>query len=132
VVRHAHALVVLLIVAACSSDGRAPTSATAELDLFSGRPNPAWSLGEPEASSILAAWEALAPARPIPYPERLGYRGVVVVFDDGMRLTIADGIADLGGVARADPDRALERLVVTSGRGTVDDALLDGVLTGLG
>jgi hypothetical protein len=103
-----------------------------ELDLYSGRPNPTWSLEESEASSILAAWEALAPARPIPYPDRLGYRGVVVVFDDGMRLTIADGVAQVGGAARADPDRALERLVVISGRGTVDDALLDGVLVGLG
>jgi hypothetical protein len=130
VVRHTAALVALFLVAACS-DGTTRTSATVELDLFSGRPNPTWSLGESETSGILRAWETLASAQPIPYPGRLGYRGVVVVFDDGMRLTIADGVAEMAGEARADPDRAFERLVVASGRDVVDDALLDDVLGGL-
>jgi hypothetical protein len=132
VVRRTPALVVLIFVAACSSDGKAPASATVELDVFSGRPNPTWTLGEPEAARILGAWEALEPAQSVPYPGQLGYRGVVVVFDDGTRLTIADGVADMEGAARGDPDRALERLVVASGRSVVDDALLDEVLAGLG
>ena len=54
---------------------------TVTLDIFSGRPNPAWELTEPQ---IAALAELSAAARPVQPQESdgLGYRGFVVTSND--------------------------------------------------
>lgn len=54
------------------------TRMTAELDIFSGRPNPTWTLTTDESSRLAAQLTNLPPAGQAPADPGLGYRGVVV------------------------------------------------------
>ena len=49
-----------------------------ELDAFSGRPNPRWTLSENESASLLEALRDLPPAGPQASPDQLGFRGFIV------------------------------------------------------
>ena len=49
-----------------------------ELDAFSGRPNPQWTLSENESASLLESLRDLPPAGPHASPDQLGFRGFVV------------------------------------------------------
>lgn len=123
------AVVALLVVAACATPAQPGGPATVELDLFSGLPNPSWTI---DAAEVWAIWDGLEPGEPAPYPGVLGYRGTIVVFADGSRMTVTGGVASWDGQARTDTARLLERTLVASGRGTADTGLLDEVLAGLG
>ena len=46
-----------------------------ELDVFSGRPNPRWELGEAARHQLQKLLTRLAPAGAAPDPPALGYRG---------------------------------------------------------
>jgi hypothetical protein len=87
-----------------------------EVDIFSGRPNPAWQLGDVEARRIAAAVAGLevAPAPPA-VPDGLGFRGFVVTVDAGelaawRELVVYDdhivARGEGGAVALQDPTRA--------------------------
>ena len=100
-----------------------------EVDLFSGRPNPAWTLDADEAREVGALLAALAPADVrAPREDLLGYRGVLVSgvesWMDGcgdLRVARGAAAADCFGRARtyADPGRALERRLLESARARV-------------
>ena len=47
-----------------------------EIDLFSGRPNPAWELTKTEVSELMARLATLPTGSPVVIPEVLGYRGL--------------------------------------------------------
>jgi hypothetical protein len=47
------------------------------LDVFSGRPNPRWTLSDEQVNDLQARLRALPEARPI-VPPGLGYRGFIV------------------------------------------------------
>lgn len=49
-----------------------------ELDVFSGRPNPGWSLAAEEAKDLLSRISRLAPNGGGQSPAGLGYRGFIV------------------------------------------------------
>jgi len=110
-----------------------------ELDVFSGRPNPVWSLPDAQRQELLTRLAGLSPGAPAPYPGRLGYRGLLVHFNlppYGMPETIQifQGAVcyDLGGTrtCRVDAGRGVERwLLETADRSQVDGELLDGILS---
>lgn len=89
----------------------------AELDLFSGRPNPQWRLTGPARDRLLALLRAAPPATT---PERepgLGYRGFVVRIMSGAtttRIHIGEGMIDIDGVRGRDEGRAVEKLLMQS------------------
>lgn len=110
-----------------------------ELDIYSGRPNPAWTLTaeqEGDFRGLLARLRAagFAPAG-VPTPD-LGYRGLLVTglaAADGRRPAAGDAVLVRGvvvlwrdaGLLVADPDRAAERFLARTGRGVAADRVLD-------
>jgi hypothetical protein len=112
---------------------------TAGAAIFSGRPDPTWTLTEEQARRLEQLWHTLGPlgGEP-PVPPALGYRGCFTAGGDGARcLTAYGGAVTRAGVegaaqseARADDARAVERLVI----GSAPDAALReliGELAGL-
>jgi hypothetical protein len=105
-----------------------------ELDAFSGRPNPRWELTGTEAAEFLTFLRALRPAQGSqPIADGLGYRGFIVSANDGpvdgyddIRLCRGIVLARRGDRTEtfSDPDRVLERWLLGSARGHVDDSVL--------
>jgi hypothetical protein len=100
-----------------------------ELDIFSGRPNPKWDLS-PEQTAELR--QKLIHARPgagnTALFERLGYRGLIVRDPGrpGEMVRIGFGsIMQQGGSGEpksyADPNRELERWLLSTGKGKIDE-----------
>ena len=109
-----------------------------ELDIFSGRPNPVWLLPDAQQHELTTRLSGLAPGLVAPYPDRLGYRAVLIHFNQppyGMPETIevfgGSACFELGGArtCRADANRGIERwLLQTAERSQIDAGLLDDVL----
>lgn len=106
-----------------------------ELDIFSGRPNPAWRLSQTEVAGFLGRLAALAEAAPNEPEMPLGYRGFVVRLmqgRDASDLRVRNGIVRLARAGRVvwygDPGRAMERSLLESGRAHLADDLYRLVL----
>ena len=80
--------------------------------LYSGRPDPAWEVGD----ELAPAWDELPPlAEESSTAPPLGYRGVALTAPGGLRYEAYGGAVTLpGGERRADPARRLERAVLAS------------------
>ena len=99
-----------------------------ELDVFSGRPNPSWSLSPAEEEELLFRLSDLPPTDSVPDPVDLGFRGFRIVgparkiWVFGGTVTISD---DAGTRALADTS-GMERWLATQARdhgyGSVVDA----------
>jgi len=94
-----------------------------ELDIYSGRPNPTWTLSSQDGDSFDSKLAALPAAQPSTLPNPLGYRGFIVRTrrgDDETRSVVQQGhVQSTRGQAttfRSDPDRALERWLLDTGR----------------
>lgn len=105
-----------------------PDAATVEVDLYSGRPNPSWSLTPDEVSQLVERVGGLAPAAGVEPPGRLGFRGLrfrlyakgreiasAESFDGHLRFQDPPGPRHL-----ADPGRELERWLLETGRGKIE------------
>jgi hypothetical protein len=97
-----------------------------ELDIFSGRPNPEWRLTPADAVSLDQKLAALPVAAPGQLANPLGYRGFIVrlrTADDETTVTVQNGTVRTtrtgDTVHHQDPDRALERWLLTTGRPTL-------------
>lgn len=101
-----------------------PSAATVELDIFSGRPNPAWPLTADQIQAVVDRVNSLetAPVGSLEAP--LGYRGFVVRFDGdataATTVTVQSGEVEITGaqgvIWARDADRSLERLLLDQGR----------------
>ena len=107
-----------------------------ELDVYSGRPNPAWELDAALAAELEARLQPLAAAGAGALPDGLGYRGLRVrPRAGGAGVAAAAELIEIGagrvhltradGTTRrlADPGRALERWLIETARGRIDEAL---------
>ena len=103
-----------------------------EADLFSGRPNPVWTLDADEADDLADLLRLLAHDGAAPEPPGLGYRGMVVHGVEtalpgctSVRAFRGAASAECGGSPRvyADPDRGLERWLVETARRRLDPDL---------
>jgi hypothetical protein len=118
------------IVAA--ADGRAGEGdwMRVELDMFSGRPNPEWTLTAAEATALKTMTAALQVAAAPPPPDGLGYRGIVVrdPVDPGWSLVAFRDTVWIqtpeGSEVRSDPDARIERWLLGAAGNAVDPALL--------
>ncbi len=100
--------------------------AQVELDVFSGRPNPTWALSQADINTFQQKLGALPTTAAQPYPDRLGYRGLMVTLTDrasGNRALVwrvSAGVAQIAaGTAHdyyADPDQALESWLLHTGQ----------------
>ena len=104
-----------------------------EVDLFSGRPNPRFTLEPAQAAELLRRIAVLSPLDAAPeFPDNLGYRGLKVhVDEDGpvAEIRISSGTV----VVRERPDsqrvfldqaRALERWLVETGATSIEPEVM--------
>ncbi len=102
-----------------------------EADVFSGRPNPRWTLDAAAAAELARRLAELPPAPPAAPFEGLGYRGLVVTGLEGecdeVRVHGGRVRAECGGETRtrADAGRALERWLLATGEGSLEPATLE-------
>jgi len=105
-----------------------------ELDIFSGRPNPVWELTAPQATEFMARFQMLQSIeKPPSGANGLGYRGFVVRpaagvlngFDE-VRVYRGVAVAREGNRAKAftDPERVLERQLLSSSRDHIPEPIL--------
>jgi hypothetical protein len=107
---------------------------TVIVDVFSGQPNPHWTLAADVVVQLklLLAQLAHAHGGHFPEPPGLGYRGILLEFssDEG----VAGSLRVFGGYvlgpheAWIDSGRALERWLLQTGRGAIDENLLKSLL----
>lgn len=97
-----------------------------ELDIFSGRPNPAWMLTDADTRSFADRLAALPPAAPRKLSANLGYRGFIVTIrqpSGEVTARIQKGIAEITKGAsityHKDRNRALERWLIDTGEAYV-------------
>ncbi len=101
----------------------------AELDVFSGRPNPSWEISAQDAERLLTALSQLPESQTGRVPTSLGYRGIVLQggavrafgyerITAGGRAVVAEG--PLGRKVFADRDREFEAWVAATAEGRVD------------
>jgi hypothetical protein len=91
-----------------------PPSWRAGALIYSGRPDPSWSVTAEEAAAWLTAFNRLTLTRsPIPSQSRLGYRGAWLQAPDGRRWNAFLGVAWLQRDRVEDVGRALERKLLT-------------------
>jgi hypothetical protein len=103
-----------------------------ELDIFSGRTNPEWTLTDTEATELktMAAALPVAAASPPPF-DGLGYRGIVVrdPVDPYWSLVAFRDIVWIrtleGSEVRSDPDAGIERWLLGAAGDAVNPALLE-------
>ena len=103
--------------------------------MFSGRPNPFWSLAGTDAERVIAALQSLpATSEPAPPSPGLGYQGVSIEIADAGRSVewhLYSGIAVANGTRYADLDRSVERMLIETGRGVLDPSVLSTIVQGL-
>jgi hypothetical protein len=104
-----------------------PASAAApaevEVDIFSGRPNPTWTLSPADDKTLRERLAALPAASPADLHTNLGYRGLVVHLPDSVVVRLQRGHVRTDGAdpqAKADPERGLERWLLETGRATLE------------
>lgn len=90
---------------------------TAGVLLFSGRPDPTWSVADDTAERLLAVWEALSPwPGPLPKAPPLGYRGCFLRNGEGRTWRAFGGAVTFANEARSEPrrddDRSFERALL--------------------
>ncbi|MBD1843927.1 hypothetical protein H6F89_11055 [Cyanobacteria bacterium FACHB-63] len=104
-----------------------------EVDVFSGRPNPEWTLAPQEANEFVRLFRALPRySGEASVKEGLGYRGLRITkpgetIEGYSEIEISNGLV----VARqnsqfnqfADRDRSLERWAFQTGKGRLDETL---------
>lgn len=109
-------LLLVLLLAACSPasvsevSDPAPATGTVELDIFSGRPNPAWELGPGEREELDALVARLSPSSDRAPELGLGYRGFT--FDLSGPVRAFGGYVSEPGAILADPERSVERYLL--------------------
>lgn len=115
------------------------TTVEVRVDLYSGRENPAWKLGETDAARFLSLIAALPYNSTITptVPDGLGYRGIRVAVNStgvAQRFVIANGnvIAEVTKTTDRrnlrDPDRGLEKWLLRTGKEQLGVELLEYLL----
>lgn len=99
------------------------TRCEVELDLFSGMPNPTWTLTKAEADSLMKQLAALPPSSAGQLSGNLGYRGFIVQCAQGANtqvIHIQNGTVHISkgvkNIYAQDKDRELERWLLNTAR----------------
>jgi len=93
-----------------------------EIEVFSGRPNPKWTLSAADIAVLRSKLPGLRKGGAGPEPGHLGYHGVIVRMTrgNGWTLRLHNGLAERRHGARTDflldRQRALEHWLVATGR----------------
>jgi hypothetical protein len=92
---------------------------TARALLFSGRPDPVWSIGPDRAHQLEAIWNSLpASTAATVAPPPLGYRGCLLRLPDGTEYFSFAGVvtrrSEGAAETRRDPNREFERVLLAT------------------
>lgn len=138
---------VMIVTVACGGDMNETTANQAdmgpfevqvELDLFSGNPNPVWSLTEAESATLVDMLAQRSPTSSQPLHDGLGYRGFLLAMTSttsGESASIrvqGEVIAiDQGGTVRFlhDGDRKIEQWLLETGKPHIDHQLYQSLKT---
>lgn len=107
----------------------------ATLGIYSGRPDPSWTLTDAQAGAVIAAIAALPVATGVPPEGGLGYHGFSVVLPrpgraDETVVAYRSTVAPPGvgpRPHRSDPGRTVERLLLDTGRAMLTSAEIAAV-----
>jgi hypothetical protein len=109
------------------------TTVTVEIDIFSGRPNPDWTLSEADAAVFLSKLSGLQKTAARPRSANLGYRGLVVRMpqEAGRRIYIQKGVIESSDGTSStfclDPQRSLEHWLIGIGRKFLSHEVLEAI-----
>ncbi len=97
------------------------TDWVAEAMVFSGRPDPSWTVSADIAFELVHGWEQLTPrVAPVAEPPPLGYRGCRLLAPDGRQWRAFDGVVTMehgpqgSREMRDDPTRSFERTLLAT------------------
>lgn len=105
------------------------TTVWLEVDLYSGRPNPAGKLSAAKWGSLMELLATLASRTPLPLPDKLGYRGLLVTYQTPTEPPIVLHIYQ-GTIRRqegteiiylTDPEKQAVRLLLDAAKHWLDD-----------
>lgn len=104
-------------------------TADVEIDIFSGRPNPTWTLSDTQTASLLEMVGGLPQSEAGAAPDHLGYRGMIVRLHNAAAREVAvhNGVVVVNGTSHTDPERRVERWLLETGRGSVEQSTYDFV-----
>ena len=104
-------------------------TADVELDIFSGRPNPTWTLSDTQTASLLELVAGLPQSEAGAAPDHLGYRGIIVRLHDAAaaRLLCTTASSWSTGLPTRIPNAGSKRWLLETGRGLVDQGTYDFV-----
>jgi hypothetical protein len=105
------------------------------IDVFSGRTNPTWNLSSEEVKTLQEMLDSLSSAESTrPRPDRLGYRSIIVDLEKDNstdRLFVYEGQVEWettsGARFYSDPDRALERWLLSTGQRHIEPDLYETI-----
>jgi hypothetical protein len=116
-----------------SKSGSGVRGWTAGAHLYSGRPDPAWSISESVMKKLLALWESLPPAgeQQEMHAAGLGYRGSFLRGDGKREWVAFKGLVSLRTSARVqvrkDAAREFEKMLLSSApKGLLPEGLIEG------
>ena len=107
-------------------------TATVRIDVYSGRPDPNWTLSVAQTEELMRRFRALEAVELATPPfDGLGYRSTTAeigAFPDAIEVTASRGFVTLkrsgNQEQRADANRQFERWLVSTGEGRVASALI--------
>jgi hypothetical protein len=113
-----------------------------QIDLYSGRPNPRWSLDEAQSAELIRRLDAMPEVDKGEPAQGLGYRGVIVTMQDGASGRPVTIIVSAGIVLerfyngterrRRDLGRSLESWIINTGRSHLDPTIYKHIKQQLG
>lgn len=102
-------------------------SAQVELDVFSGRPNPLWTLSESDTAELERRLSALPKTSARTLFDGLGYRGLIARLGKDTTAHVQNGTVALAGRESSayfeDSQRALERWLITTGKSAMGEEI---------
>ena len=105
---------------------------TITLDIFSGLPNPTWTLSDTQVADLTARLGALTPAAQAVAPPPLGYRGFIIEGGTGALagplIVYRDGVTG-PGVTWRDPNRDLETWLLGTADPPLEQSIRDMVVS---
>jgi len=104
-----------------------------ELDIFSGRPNPTWELGERESVELESIIERASPSPRKVDPPGLGYRGFIIYLLDPVRIYKGEILNEHAGSQNrlSDFGIKLDLWLLETGKAHIDPAIYDACLVAL-
>ena len=134
-------VVIAVLFAACSSqsasdaDATTPSASTrVELGIYSGRADPQWQLAAEQAQALDQLIAALPTQSGVPASGGLGYHGFSIIRSDTTQIAYQGTIGPSGPKAdtyRVDATFSVERFLLDTGRGVLNDVEIAEVTKGL-